>query len=89
VADVTYVPTWGGFLYLAVVLDVWSRRIVGWAMAAHLRTELVVEALDMALWQRRPDNVMHHWRWCMAPVVGAWLGVVDRFFVGGSGVRRP
>ena len=59
-ADVTYMPTWGGFLYLAVVLDVWSRRIVGWAMAAHLRTELVVEALDMALWQRRPDNVMHH-----------------------------
>ena len=53
-ADVTYMPTWGGFLYLAVVLDVWSRRIVGWAMAAHLRTELVVEALDMALWQRRP-----------------------------------
>ncbi len=60
VADVTYVPTWGGFLYLAVVLDVWSRRIVGWAMAAHLRTELVLEALDMALQQRRPDDVMHH-----------------------------
>ena len=60
VADVTYVPTWVGFLYLAVVLDVWSRRIVGWAMASHLRTELVLEALDMALWQRRPEEVMHH-----------------------------
>jgi len=60
VADITYVPTWGGFLYLAVVLDVWSRRIVGWAMATHLRTELVLEALDMALWQRRPEEVLHH-----------------------------
>ena len=60
VADVTCVPTWVGFLYLAVVLDAWSRRIVGWAMAAHLRTELVLEALNMALWQRRPEDVIHH-----------------------------
>jgi putative transposase len=60
VADITYVATWAGFLYLAVVLDVWSRRIVGWAMATHLRTELVLEALDMALWQRRPEAVIHH-----------------------------
>ncbi len=49
VADITYVPTWAGFLYLAVVLDVFSRRIVGWAMANHLRTELILEALDMAV----------------------------------------
>ena len=56
----TYVPTWAGFLYLAVVLDAWSRRIVGWAMASHLRTELVVQALDMALWRRRPQEVIHH-----------------------------
>ena len=49
VADITYIPTWAGFLYLAVVLDVWSRRVVGWAMATHLRTELVLAALDMAL----------------------------------------
>ena len=48
VADITYVPTWAGFLYLAIVLDVWSRRIVGWAMETHLRTELVLAALDMA-----------------------------------------
>jgi putative transposase len=60
VADITYVPTWAGFLYLAVVLDAWSRRIVGWAMATHLRTELVLDALNMALAQRRPTNVIHH-----------------------------
>ena len=60
VADITYIPTWAGFLYLAVVLDAWSRRIVGWAMATHLRTELVLEALNMALTQRRPANVIHH-----------------------------
>ena len=60
VADITYIPTWTGFLYLAIVLDVWSRRIVGWAMAPHLRTELVLAALDMALAQRRPEAVVHH-----------------------------
>lgn len=60
VADITYIPTWAGFLYLAVVLDAWSRRIVGWAMATHLRTELVLEALNMATWQRRPRAVIHH-----------------------------
>ena len=54
-------PTWTGFLYLAIVLDVYSRRIVGWAMAEHLRTELVVSALEMALWTRRPaQGVIHH-----------------------------
>ena len=60
VADITYVPTWAGFLYLAVVLDVFSRKIVGWSMATHLRTELVLDALGMALTQRRPDGVVHH-----------------------------
>jgi putative transposase len=60
VADITYIPTWSGFLYLAVVLDAWSRRVVGWSMAQHLRTELVLEALNMALWQRRPSGVIHH-----------------------------
>ena len=60
VADITYVPTWAGFLYLAVVVDAFSRRIVGWSMANHLRTELVLEALNMALWQRRPATVVHH-----------------------------
>jgi putative transposase len=60
VADITYVPTWAGFLYLAVVVDAWSRRVVGWAMATHLRTDLVLDALNMALWQRRPAGVIHH-----------------------------
>ena len=60
VADITYVPTWVGFLYLAVVLDVWSRKIVGWAMAAHLRTSLVTAALGMAITQRSPSDVIHH-----------------------------
>jgi putative transposase len=60
VADITYVPTWAGFVYLAVVLDAWSRRVVGWAMATHLRSELVLDALAMALQQRRPEGVIHH-----------------------------
>jgi len=60
VADITYIPTWAGFLYLAVVLDAWSRRVIGWAMETHLRTELVLAALDMALTQRRPTEVIHH-----------------------------
>ena len=60
VADITYIATCTGFLYLAVVLDAWSRRVVGWSMASHLRTELVLAALDMALEQRRPVGVIHH-----------------------------
>ena len=60
VADITYIPTWAGFLYLAVVLDAFSRRIVGWSMATTLHTQVVLDALDMALWQRRPSGVVHH-----------------------------
>jgi putative transposase len=60
VADITYVPTWSGFLYLAVVVDAWSRRVVGWAMETHLRTGLVLAALNMAIAQRQPTNVIHH-----------------------------
>lgn len=60
VADITYVPTWAGFLFLAVVVDAFSRKVVGWAMANHLRTELVLDALNMALYQRRPNSVVHH-----------------------------
>ena len=59
-AGVTYIATWAGFLYLAVVVDAWSRRVVGWAMANYLRTELVLEALEMAIHQRRPSAVVHH-----------------------------
>lgn len=60
VADITYIPTWSGFLYLAIVLDVFSRRVVGWAMATTIKTQVVLDALDMALWQRRPGEVVHH-----------------------------
>ena len=60
VADITYVPTWTGFLYLAIVLDACSRKVIGWAMENHLKTELVLAAIDMALAQRRPEGVIHH-----------------------------
>jgi putative transposase len=60
VADITYIRTWAGFVYLAIVLDVFSRRIVGWAMQGHLRSELVLEALQMAIVRRRPRSVIHH-----------------------------
>ncbi len=69
VADITYVPTPAGFLFLTVVLDVCTRRIVGWSMATHLRTELTLDALNMAIWQRRPTEVIH----CPAP--GLWCKV--------------
>ena len=60
VADMTYVPTWAGFLYLAIVLDVWSRRIVGWSMGEQMTVDLVLAALNMALDQRKPVGVIHH-----------------------------
>ncbi len=60
VADITYVPTWAGFVFLAVVIDVWSRKVVGWSLATTLRTELVLAALDAAVTQRQPSGVIHH-----------------------------
>lgn len=60
VADMTYIPTWAGFIYLAIVLDVWSRRIVGWAIDDTMQAELVIAALNMAIEQRRPTQVVHH-----------------------------
>jgi putative transposase len=61
VADITYLPTWEGFDYLAFVLDAYSRRVVGWAMASHLRSELVTDALQMALQRRDPaPGLIHH-----------------------------
>ena len=59
-ADITYIPSWSGFLYLAVVLDAYSRRIVGWSMATTLATQLVLDALNMAVMTRRPKDVIHH-----------------------------
>jgi putative transposase len=60
VADATFIPTWAGFLYLAMVLDVYSRKIVGWAMGNSLNTQLMLDALNMAITQRQPKGVIHH-----------------------------
>ena len=62
VADITYVWTGEGWLYLAVILDLFSRRVVGWSMAEHMRTELILNALDAALGQRQssPDGLLFH-----------------------------
>jgi len=61
IADITYVRTWSGWLYLAVVLETFSRRVVGWSMADTLESALVVDALNMALWNRRPKpGLIHH-----------------------------
>ena len=60
-ADITYIRTWEGWLYLASVMDCYSRRIVGWALADHLRAEIVIDALEMAVARRRPDRgLVHH-----------------------------
>jgi len=61
VADITYVSTWQGYLFLACVIDAWSRRIVGWSMRDDLKADLVVDALGMALTRRRPQpGLVHH-----------------------------
>ena len=60
VADMTYIPTWTGFLYLAIVLDAFSRKVVGWAMGEQMTASLVVSALNMALHTRKPESVIHH-----------------------------
>jgi putative transposase len=61
VTDITYVWTWEGWLFLAAIVDIFSRRVVGWAVADHLRTELPLEALGMALGMRQPDEgLVHH-----------------------------
>lgn len=60
VADLTYVSTWAGFIYLAVVVDVWSRRVVGWSIGEHMRADLVLAALNMAIATRKPAAVIHH-----------------------------
>jgi putative transposase len=61
VADITYVRTWEGWLYLSFVLDTYSRKVVGWSMANHLRTELVLDAVNMAIYNRRPSpGLIHH-----------------------------
>jgi len=60
VADMTYIPTWAGFCYLAVVLDVFSRKVVGWAFGQQQTADLVITALNMAAQTRKPRGVIHH-----------------------------
>src|SRR5204862_591687 len=61
VADLTYVATWRGFVYAAFVIDVFSRRIVGWRVSPSLRTDLALDALEQALWARpRSERLVHH-----------------------------
>ena len=60
VADMTCVPTWAGFLYLAVVTDVYSRKVVGWAFGVNMTADLIIAALNMALLTRKPESVIHH-----------------------------
>ena len=63
VADLTYVATWSGFVYVAFIIDVFSRFIVGWRASTSLRTDLVLDALEMAIWVRRRENItelVHH-----------------------------
>lgn len=60
-ADITYVATWSGFVYVAFVIDVYSRFIVGWRVLKHMQTDLVLDALEQALWLRgKPKGVIHH-----------------------------
>lgn len=60
VADMTYIPTWQGFIYLAAVTDVFSRKVVGWQFGERMTSDLVLDALNMAVAQRKPDGVIHH-----------------------------
>ena len=60
VADMTYIPTWAGFVYLAAITDVFSRKVVGWAFGEQMTAELVITALNMALLTRKPESVIHH-----------------------------
>ncbi len=61
VADITFVATWTGFVYVAFVIDVFARRIVGWRVSSSLQTDLVLDALEQALWSRKPDKgLIHH-----------------------------
>jgi putative transposase len=61
VADITYVATWSGFVYVAFVIDVFSRAIVGWRVSSSLRSDLALDALEQALWARQPgDGLVHH-----------------------------
>jgi len=78
--DITYVPTGEGWLYLAAVIDLFSRKIVGWEMADHLRAELCVNALSMAIERRRPDpGLLHHSDRGVQYACEAYRSFLDRY----------
>jgi putative transposase len=89
IADITYLPTWQGFLFLAVVIDAYSRRVVGWSMANHLRTELVLDALEMALWNRRPGPGLIHHSDSEYFEAGCFLGLLTLTATDASGLPVP
>ena len=76
-ADITYVPTWAGFAYVALVIDAYSRFVVGWRVSGSLRTDLALDALEQAIWARRPDTadsdhrLVHHSDAGISPSVGS------------------
>jgi transposase InsO family protein len=90
ISDITYVRTWEGWLYLAVILDAFSRRVVGWALADHLRTDLATDALQMALTSRQPaPGLIHHsdrgGQYLSAPYIGMLASYGIRSSVGRPG----
>ena len=90
IADITYVATWSGFAYTAFVTDVYSRRIVGWRVASHVRADLALDALEMAIWSRTEtlEGLIHH---SDRGVQGTFKGSSQRCLVGRSveGCREP
>ena len=89
ISDITYVRTWEGWLYLAVILDAFSRRVVGWALADHLRTELATNALHMALTSRQPAvGLVHHSDRGGQYLSAAYIGMLAGYGVRSS-VGRP
>ena len=91
VADMTYIPTWSGFLYLSVVIDVYSRKVVGWAFGERMTSDLVILALNMALMTRKPQSVIHHSdqgsQYTSIAFVSVWARHLDR--AADSGLRLP
>ena len=90
-SDITYVRTWSGFVYVALVIDAYSRFVVGWRVSNSLRTDLALDALEQALWARRPDTadpdqrLVHH---SDAGGQPGFKGSLQHCLVGGSvGVR--
>ena len=89
VADLSYLRCWEGLVFFAFVLDAYSRKVVGWQLAAHMRTTLVLDALRMALWQRGPgaDVALVHHSEVLSDVL-CEVGVTDQACAAGSGSTR-